>query len=116
SAHHAHRQWRTAHDQPRVRHMRQRIFSAYFQSRRPLVREAHLDGIDDTKIELTVVEKRQKSAAAGIWLNSRLKGCAATDNTGQTAGDGIENRPRRICTDGYRLGQLLGPGRINQKK
>src|SRR6266508_1155731 len=113
--HHAHRQWRTAHDQPRVRHMRQRIFAAYFQSRGPLVREAHFDGIDDAKIELTVVEQRQKSAAAGIGLNSRLNGCAVADDTGQTAGYGIENRPSRICTDRYRLGQLLGPRRSNQK-
>ena len=95
--------------------MRQRIFPAYFQSRRPLVRKAHFDGIDDAKIELTVVEKRQESAGAGIRLNSRLKGCAAADDTGQTAGHGIENRPSGICADGYRLGQLLGPGRSNQK-
>ena len=66
---------------------------------------------DDSKVELALVQERQKGAGAGVRLDHGLKRRGAANDTGQTAGYSIEDRSGRIRADRHRLGRLLGAPR-----
>src|SRR5262249_33498352 len=86
----------SAHQEPRIRDVRKGISAADLKSSRSLIGEPHINCVDDSKVELAIVEEGQKRARTGVGLNHRLKGSGAAYHVRQSAGYCIENSPGRI--------------------
>ena len=68
------------------------------------VNHAHIDGVDDAKVEFAAVEQRHERAGAGVGLHLRLDRRRIADDFRQAARQGVEQRAWRVGADGDGFG------------